>query len=247
MNNLIKKIIFPFFIFLVWQASYFIFKIENSLLPSPFEIIQASFELGKSSEIYLDIFDSLQRVFIGFSLASIVGIFLGLILGNFKKVSEYFLPLIEILRPIPPIAWIPVAILIFGLGNTSAYFIIFLGSFFPIFSNTYFGAASLPLIYRNTAASFELPQLLFFKDILLKFSLPYIFTGLKIGIGMAWICVIAAEMIGAQSGLGYFIQINRLYLRTDNMFVGMILIGLIGYVLNLFFSWLEIKIIKWQN
>ncbi|MDO8261329.1 MAG: ABC transporter permease subunit, partial [Candidatus Magasanikbacteria bacterium] len=96
------------------------------------------------------------------------------------------------------------------------------------------------------SASFGLSRFVYFREVLFKFSLPYIFTGLKIGIGMAWICVIAAEMIGAQSGLGYFIQINRLYLRTDYMIVGMILIGLIGYFLNLSISALEKKIIKWQ-
>ena len=246
MKNVIKKIIFPITILLVWQLYYEIWGIKNSLLPSPVEIFKAAWELGFSSEIYIDILNSLQRVFIGFSLASFFGVAVGLILGNYKKVGEYILPLLEMLRPIPPIAWIPIAILLFGLGNTSAYFIIFLGVFFPIFSNTYFGASNMPRVYKNASASFELSRFVYFREVLFKFSLPYIFAGLKIGIGMAWICVIAAEMIGAQSGLGYFIQINRLYLRTDYMAVGMILIGLIGYFLNLSISALEKRIIKWQ-
>ena len=183
---------------------------------------------------------------VGFSLATIVGVGLALLFGYYKTIGEYFRPIVEILRPIPPIAWIPIAILFFGLGNTSAYFIVFLGAFFPIFTNTYFGVASLPKIYKNVASSFELSRFIFFRKILFQFSLPYIFVGLKIGIGMAWICVIAAELIGAQSGLGYFIQLNRLLLQTDKMLVGMILIGIIGYFLNYIISKIEKLTVKWE-
>lgn len=246
MKKFIKKFILIFLLLTIWQVVYFVFQISNPLIPSPWEIILALISLLATSDFYFDILASLGRVLVGFSLAVFFAVPLGLMLGNAPKIGEYFLPLIEFLRPIPPIAWIPVSILIFGLGNNSAYFIIFLGVFFPVFSNTYFGAASLPQIYKNVFASFEFSNIKYFKEVLLKFCLPYIFAGLKIGIGMAWICVIAAEMIGAQSGLGYFIQINRLYLRTDYMIVGMIIIGLIGYVLNLIISGLEKKIIKWQ-
>ena len=110
--------------------------------------------------------------------------------------------------------------------------IVFLGAFFPIFTNAYFGAVSLPVVYKNISESFEIRKSTFVSRILFYFALPSICTGLKIGIGMAWMSVIAAELIGAQSGLGYFIQLNRLLLRTDNVVLGMILIGLIGYVLT---------------
>lgn len=196
-------------------------------------------------DIYLHIFASLQRVLIGFLIASLAGIFLAILLGYYKNMGRLIKPVIELLRPIPPIAWIPIAILLFGLGDRSAYFIVFLGAFFPIFTNTYFGVTSLPKIYKNVTDSFELKKIDFIFYVLFYFSLPYIFTGLKIGIGMAWMSVIAAELIGAQSGLGYYIQINRLLLRTDNVIIGMVIIGIIGFLLTKSISLIETKVIVW--
>jgi ABC-type nitrate/sulfonate/bicarbonate transport system permease component len=244
MKKFFKKTLVIFVLVLIWQVYSFLN--SNFLISSPLEIVQALINLFQEKDIYFHILNSLRRVAVGFLGATILGIGLGLSLGNYKRVGEYFLPLIEILRPIPPIAWIPVAILLFGLGDAPAYFIIFLGAFFPIFSNTYFGAMSLPKIYRNTSQSFELSRFTFFYEILFKYSLPNIFVGLKIGIGMAGICVIAAEMIGAQSGLGYFIQTSRLFLHIDKMLAGIFLIGLIGYFLNTCMFYLEKKIVKWH-
>jgi len=247
MKNLYKNSLVIILLLLTWQLFYFVSDSENFLLSSPGKIIQVLFNLVYTGEVFNHIGNSLQRVLVGFGLATVLGVFLGLLLGDNRKVGEYFLPIIEILRPIPPIAWIPIAILIFGLGNTSAYFVVFLGSFFPIFTNTYFGAASMPQIYRNVQASFELSRFVYFKDILFKYSLPHIMAGLKIGIGLAWVCVIAAEMIGAQSGLGYFIQINRLLLHTDKMFAGIVLIGLLGFFLNMSIKKVEKVVIKWKE
>jgi NitT/TauT family transport system permease protein/sulfonate transport system permease protein len=242
---MLKKILTILAIISLWQLIYFIFPADHYVIPSPVEIGGTFYEVLMSKEIFFHTLASFSRVVVGFFIAAIVGIGLALLFGYYRTVGEYFRPIVEILRPIPPIAWIPIAILIFGLGNASAYFIVFLGAFFPIFTNTYFGVISLPKIYKNVASSFELGRFVFFRKILFKFSLPYIFTGLKIGIGMAWICVIAAELIGAQSGLGYFIQLNRLMLQTDKMLVGMILIGIIGYFLNYLISTAEKTVVKW--
>jgi len=179
MRRFLKNFIVIISALVLWQSVYFIFQINNPILPPPIEIGRALVEVIATKEIFIHILNSLQRVLVGFSLASVVGIFLGLILGYYKKVGDFFRPLVEVLRPIPPIAWIPIAILLFGLGDESAYFIIFLGAFFPIFTNTYFGAESLPKIYKNISASFEFSRLVFFKDILFKYSLPFIFAGLK--------------------------------------------------------------------
>lgn len=247
MKKLIKKIIVLILLFIVWQLIYIIFPIKGYILPSPLEISKTFFEVLLSKEIFFHIIASLQRVLIGFFIATIFGIILAIILGYYRDIGEYFKPVIEVLRPIPPIAWIPIAILLFGLGNVPAYFIVFIGAFFPIFTNTYFGVISLPQIYKNVTASFELSRLIFIKDILFKYSLPYIFTGLKIGMGMAWMSVIAAELIGAQSGLGYYIQLNRLLLQTDKMLIGMILIGVVGFLLSKTINSLEKKVVKWKS
>jgi NitT/TauT family transport system permease protein/sulfonate transport system permease protein len=134
-----------------------------------------------------------------------------------------------------------------GIGNASSYFIVFIGSFFPIFTNVYFGTSSIPQIYKNVAKNYELKKWEYYRYILLNFSLPFIFTGLKIGIGMAWMSVIAAELISSQSGLGYYIQINRLLLRTDRVIIGMALIGVIGLFLQMIIKASEKRIVKWGD
>lgn len=238
-----KKVFLIILLITIYQILNILF--PNSYFPSVFQILQAFLRNLSSQEMYLDIAASLLRISIGFLIASAVGISLGLILAYDKRLKEIKM-YIDLLRPIPPIAWIPIAIVIFGLGNSSAYFIVFLGAFFPIFTNTYFGAISIPKIYKNVALSFQIGKVRYFTKILLFFALPYIFTGLKIGIGMAWMSVIAAELIGAQSGLGYFIQLNRLLLQTDNIIAGMILIGLIGYLLQKLIDFTEKKLIVWN-
>lgn len=241
-----KKTIFLFLLpILTYQAFITIFSI-NDYFPSISQILQTFLEDLSKAQIYFDIFASLQRVIIGFVVAGVFGIGMGIFIGYYNKlkiVKTY----IELLRPIPPIAWIPIAIIIFGLGNLSAYFIVFIGAFFPVFTNTYFGVVSFPSIYKNVSSSFEIRKVNFFSKILFLYCLPHIITGLKIGMGMAWMSVIAAELIGAQSGLGYFIQINRLLLQTDNILIGMMLIGLIGYSLQKTIEYLEGSLIKWRN
>jgi ABC-type nitrate/sulfonate/bicarbonate transport system permease component len=238
-----KKVLLIILLIAIYQVVNSLF--PNSYFPSVLQIFEALLKNLSSREIYLHIFTSLLRILIGFSIASIVGISLGLILAYDLRLKDIKL-YIELLRPIPPIAWIPIAIIIFGLGNTSAYFIVFLGAFFPIFTNTYFGAISVPHIYKNIASSLEVSKFKYFLKILLFFCLPYIFSGLKIGIGMAWMSVIAAELIGTQLGLGYYIQLNRLLLQTDNIIIGMILIGIIGNLLQKLIEFAEEKIIVWN-
>lgn len=219
----------------------------DTIIPSPLEVVAAAVSMIANGSIFMDIMASLKRVIVGFSAAALFGISFAIIAGYYREAGSYFRPLIEIIRPIPPIAWIPIAILLFGLGDCSAYFIVFMGSMPPIFTSTFFGATSLPDVYRNTAKSFDIDGFRYVKNILFGFSLPYIFTGMKIGIGMAWMTVIAAELMGAQSGLGYLIQINRLMLRTDNVIAVMLFIGLVGYSLNVLISAIEKNILVWQN
>lgn len=243
----IKKIIVVLAVIALWQGLYVFFPINPHLIPPPLDIAASFADSIATGEIIEHLFVSLQRVIIGFLIAAIVAVPSALFLGYHRKINALVEPLVEILRPIPPIAWIPIAILLFGLGDDSAHFIIFLGAFFPIFTNTLFGAMSLPMIHKNTALSFEIDRYALFKNILFYFSLPYIFTGLKIGIGMAWMSVIAAELVGAQSGLGYFIQMNRVVSQVDKIIVGMIMIGVAGYILNTLLAHAEKLALPWKR
>jgi NitT/TauT family transport system permease protein/sulfonate transport system permease protein len=218
---------------------------NTSGLPSLQEIVKAIVNNFSHIEIYQHIIASLSRVIIGVFVATIVGVSLGLFTAHFEKI-RFLTMYIDILKPIPPIAWIPIAIILFGLSEISSYFIVFIGAFFPIFSNTYYGAKSIPVIYKNCALSFDLSPRTYFMKILLPYTLPYIISGIKIGIGMGWMSVIAAELIGAQSGLGYYIQLNRLILQSDNVIVGMLTIGIVGYGLQKIVEKLESKLLAWK-
>jgi ABC-type nitrate/sulfonate/bicarbonate transport system permease component len=235
------------FLLIFWQFSYSIFNFSENIIPPPTKLVMVFIQLIANGELLMHSLSSLQRVLIGFSVAAIIGVGLGLLCASINNLRYVINPIVEILRPIPPIAWIPLAIILLGLGDISAYFIVFLGAFFPIFTNTFFGAASLPEKYKNISKSLELSKISYLKNILFKYSLPNIFTGLRIGIGMAWMSVIAAEMIGAQSGLGYFIQMNRLTLGIDKVIIGMLTIGLIGFILYKLINILEKISIPWSE
>ncbi|MEA3464199.1 MAG: ABC transporter permease subunit [Patescibacteria group bacterium] len=199
--------------------------------------------------ILLDCFYSLERVIIGVLAAIIIGIAVGLFRSSLPtKLQNNCLIkfLFEAPKFPPPIAWIPFVILFFGIGDLSAYVIVFIGAFSPIFISAYDGARSVPLIIKNTAYSMEVSKWKFLILVILPASLPKIFTGIRAGISMGWMSVIAAEMISGQSGLGYSIQLNRLNLQYNSIILDIILIGLIGYLLFESAGYLEKKIIPWH-
>ncbi len=242
-----KKLYPLILIIVIWELSYIIFTISNKIIPPPSELLLVFINLIKNGELLEHSIASLKRVLIGFGISTVFSVVLGLSTAYYKPLRNFLNPIIEVLRPIPPIAWIPIAIVFLGLGDSSAFFIVFLGSFFPIYSNTYHGAISLPSKFKNISRTLEISKYSYIKNVLFRHSLPNIFAGLKIGLGMAWMSVIAAEMIGAQSGLGYFIQINRLILGTDKIIIGMIIIGLIGLILTKLIGVIEKYSIPWMK
>jgi len=230
--KIFKKLL-PFLaIIIVWQLLCRLKLLNEYLLPSPFEILKAGAALAKTGELFLDLFESVKRVLAGFIAASFFGLILGALSGYGRRFSDALLPVCEFLRPIPPIAWIPLAILWFGLGDRPAYFIVFVGAFFPIFINSYWGIRESRLMHLNVARNFGAGPLIVLTDVLLPGSLPRILHGLRIGLGLGWTSVISAELVGAQSGLGYMIQANRIMLKTENIIVGMITIGIAGLLMN---------------
>lgn len=195
-------------------------------------------------------FQSLQRVFIGVLIAFFFGVPLGLIraeLPNRLRKNFLFNFLIDIFKFPPPIAWIPFVILFFGIGEISAYVLVFIGAFPPIFSSTYKGALSTPQIYRDISASLEINRFGFIIRVLLPSSLPYIFQGLRMGASMGWMSVIAAELVAGQSGLGYSIQLNRINLQYDFMVYDMIAIGFLGFLILQIVDFLEKYFVPWES
>jgi NitT/TauT family transport system permease protein/sulfonate transport system permease protein len=182
----------------------------------------------------LDCAASLTRVLVGVVAAAVLGILFGLLrsaLPERIKRNKLVRFLIEAPKFPPPIAWIPFVILWFGIGELSAYVIVFIGAFAPIFIAAYDGAESVPRVFRQTAASLEIQGTSYLRRIVFMNALPNIFSGLRAGVSMGWMSVIAAEMISGQSGLGYAIQLNRLNLQYELMVVDMVMIGVIGFLL----------------
>lgn len=199
--------------------------------------------------ILWDCFQSLNRVAIGVLLAILTAVPLGLLRSSMPDVikkNKVFKFLVDAPKFPPPIAWIPLVILLFGIGEKAAYIIVMIGAFSPIFTNTYEGAESIPVTLKNVAHSFELKGIRYVIHISYPYSLPYIFIGIKSGVGMGWMSVIAAEMVSGQSGLGYSIQLNRLNLQYSMILLDIFLIGMIGYLLLELVILIEKRVLKWH-
>ncbi|MGH2361072.1 MAG: ABC transporter permease [bacterium] len=232
---------------LAWELGVRFGWIDGRLFPPPTEIAKAIVVMAQLGLLWADIRASVVRVTVGFLIASLVAIGMAVLLARWKRLAFYLMPVVEMVRPISVIAWIPIAILWFGLGDRPAWFIIFLGSFFPIFTNTYVGVRSVETVHINVARCLGAGRLLFLREVLLPSALPYILTGMRVGLGVGWMCVIAAELIAAQSGLGYMIQLGRVMLETEKVIAGMIVIGVIGYVMNQTMVWFERKLTPWRE
>ncbi|MCB4792560.1 MAG: ABC transporter permease [Elusimicrobia bacterium] len=243
----LKGTILILVLLLLWQAGVQSGLLNHFIIASPVEVLRSIYRMLETGALIQDICASLKRVFVGFIISIIIGVPLGLFLGRSRELKPYFLPVLEVLRPIPPIAWIPLAILWFGLRDTSSYFITMIASFFPIFLNSFAGAENVEPVHINAALSLGANKQGILKKILLPSALPFIFTGIRVGLGVAWMSVIAAEMIAARSGLGYMIQLNRMMLETQNVIAGMIFIGLLGFLMNYLLLKFQKKLIPWKQ
>lgn len=229
----------------VWQLLAVVGILNPVITPPPTAVLMAFKELLTTGALIQDIAASVKRVAMGFAAAALIGTTLGLIAARVAWIARLVLPLVETIRPISPIAWIPMAILWFGLGDRPAAFLIYIGAFFPIFTNAFLGFSSIEHRYVLAAQVLGFGRWQFLTDVLLMSALPYLFAGLRIGFGVGWMCVVAAEMMGARNGLGYMIQVNRVLFEIPNILVGMITIGLIGFGVNELMRVLENRLLPW--
>ena len=212
----------------------------SDIFPTPLEVLRGLAELARRGLLLKYIVASLFRVSWGFSLAVVIGVPLGLVLGWFRPAFAALNPFIQILRPISPIAWIPVAILWFGVKDTAPIFLIFLASVFPIAVSSMSAVQNMQQVYLRAAQNFGLRGLPLFRRVILPAALPQIITGIRIALGVAWLVVVAAEMIAVNSGLGYLIiDARNAGKRYDLVVAGMVMIGFIGLILDLLVRRLE--------
>jgi NitT/TauT family transport system permease protein len=221
---------------------------HSVVFPTPWQVVTGTAELARDGTLFEHIFASLFRVGVGFGLAVLVAVPLGLWMGWVKGAYMTLNPLFQILRPISPIAWIPIAILWFGVGNVSPIFLIFLSSVFPMVVQTTVGVHTIEKRYLRAAANFGVSRATLFRQVVLPAVLPQVIVGMRIGLGVAWLVVVAAEMIALRSGLGYLIIDSRnAGNRYDLVIAGMIIIGLIGLLLDGLMRLLEgLKVVRWR-
>ena len=231
----------------LWQALATVGWINAVLLPAPLQLLATFADMLRDGTLVRHVAASMERVLVGFLLAALVGLLLGVLLGWFRSLSDFVKPVVEALRPIPPIAWTPIAILWFGIGNAPSYFLVFVGAVFPVFVSSFSAVRNIERTQINAALCLGASPRMVIFDVLIPASLPVIFPGLRIALGVGWMCVVAAELIAAQSGLGYMIQQSRLLLQTAQVVTGMITIGIIGFAMNALMTVLERRLIPWQH
>ena len=233
-------------ILLLWQV--LVLWSRTAVFPSPLAVVGGIAELIHRHVLGRYIVDSLRHVLMGFSFAVLFAVPSGLVLGWYTEAANTVNPIIQILRPISPIAWIPFSIVIFGIGDRSAIFLIFLAAFFPILVSTIGAVAGVPAVFRRTGSNFGLSPLRLLGAVILPAALPDILNGLRIAFGIAWIVLVAAEMVAVDSGLGFLvIDARNSGKRYDLVIASMLLIGLLGLVLDLCFRALErIPALRWR-
>ena len=229
-----------------WWASVVL--TGSVIFPTPGQVVTGTMELIRDGTLFEHIGASLLRVGIGFSLAVLVAVPLGLWMGWVQGAYDTLNPLFQMLRPISPIAWIPIAILWFGVGDVSPIFLIFLASVFPMVVQTTVGVHTIEKRYLRAAANFSVSRATLFRQVVIPAVLPQVIVGMRIGLGVAWLVVVAAEMIALRSGLGYLIIDSRnAGNRYDLVIAGMVIIGLIGLLLDGLMRLLErMKVVRWR-
>lgn len=220
---------------------------HTDVFPSPLAVARGLGELARKGLLGTYVRDSLVRVAAGYSLALLLGIPIGIALGWYSGAARAINPVIQFLRPISPLAWIPVAIVLFGVSNSAAIFLIFLASFFPIVVATMNGVRNVPSMYLQAGRNFGLSAPALFSRVIFPAALPRVLTGLRVALGVAWLVVVAAEMIAVNSGLGYLVIDSRnAGKRYDLVIAAMLLIGVIGLALNTLVRLVErLRAVRW--
>jgi sulfonate transport system permease protein len=221
-----------------WYLSVEVWKLPRfSEMPGPTQVFREWFSrdptYGTSiftPEYYMHIWVSTRRITIAFSLATVIGVPLGLFLGWSERFKQYVFPVFELLRPVPPLAWVPLAIVMFKGSETPVIFLTFLASFYATALNTMLGVRSIDVSYIRAANCLGASRWQVFRHVIVPGSMPFIFTGLQISVGVAWFSLVAGEMVSGQYGLGYLINTSYTMVRYPTIIIGMITLGIVGYI-----------------
>ncbi len=260
----LRACLVPVALLALWQGFSALNFVSPQILPSPWAVLLKwiayacplePYDPGAggrlawifSGELLTDMVATVYRVAVGFAIGAGLALPLGLLMGSLSRVYHLFNPMLQVLRPIPPIAYIPLAILWFGLGNPPAFFLISLGAFFPVLMNTIAGVRQVDNIYLRAARNLGAPRATLFLQVILPAATPMILTGMRVGVGVAFICVIVAEMIAVNNGLGFRILEAREFFWSDKIIAGMLTIGLLGLVIDTGMDRLNRHLLRWHR
>ena len=236
----------PALLLAIWYSVTASGAVHDYAMPSPEKVFETGAKLLLDGTLLSNVWASIVRVLEGFSIAAVLALALGIAAGlvpKFERLTDF---VFQILKPIPPIAWIPLAILWFGIDEASKLYIISIGAFFPIFLNTLNGIKNIDPRYLELARAYEVPRRRVIRRVVLPGALPFILTGLRLGLASAWICVVAAEMIAATKGVGYMLMDARSLSRPDIVILGMLMIGLVGKVMDDAVLYAERRLVRWK-
>ncbi len=221
-------------------------KLNSVIMPTPQKVGDSLVSLIEQGTLWENLVISIVRVLKGFLIAAALGVVLGILIGLSKHLERFTNLLIQIVKPIPPIAWIPLVILWFGIGESGKIFLIFLGGFFTILINVVDGIRQTDIKLIEVSESMETPLLKHIFLMVIPSAAPNIFTGLRVGLSSCWMCVVAAELVSSSTGLGYMIMNARQFGRTDIVLIGMLTIGIIGKIMDSLLRVTEHAVIRWN-
>jgi NitT/TauT family transport system permease protein/taurine transport system permease protein len=220
--------------FLIWQLlSTFIF--NPFLIPPPLEVIRTAIPMIMSGEIFADVSISMSRILVGFFSGSLIGVIFGVLLGRIRVLHELLDPIMELLRYLSPTAMIPIAVIWFGIGEMSKYFLIFWGTFFIVLINTTAGVWRAPITRQRAAECLGANRLQIFLMVLIPSAVPYIVTGMRVAMASSFMSIIPAEILAADSGIGYLLQKSSMLLQTNRIFVALLTICILGFAVDRLF------------
>lgn len=242
----LEYLLLPAAIVAAWQLASVAELIPAVAMPSPASVARAFLALVASGELLRHLAVSLGRVVAGSAIAATLAIGLGVAIGLSRRLERSTDLVVQLLRPIPPIAWIPLAIVWFGIGEASKLYIIFLGAFFPILVSVVSGIRQTEHRFVELARVLEIPRGRFVRHVVLPGATPVVMSALRVGLGVAWMCVVAAELIAASRGVGYLIMDARQLSQPDVVLVGMITIGVVGKAMDVLLLRVERRVVRWK-
>lgn len=241
----VKNVVVSLIVFvLLWQILFITSDFNGNLFPSPYMALQALIETVTKGVLFTNILTSLYRFLIGYLASIIVAVALGLVLGQLPGVFQYINPVVQLIRPISPTAWMPFIVLLFGIGDVPAIVIIFIAAFFPVLLSTVTAVRNINPVYLKVSKNFAISQPQLTWKVILPAAFPQITSGIHLALGSAWIFLVAGEMVGAQSGLGYQIIDARNNIRADILLATIIVIGVIGIILDGLIKVIERRILE---